>query len=186
MKNFSVKVEGKEYWISRSVATACLTFKEVDNAVYALVSRRGKGAADNVDKLCFSCGYLEYDLTLKENMKKEMKEELGFIADENKFEFLAINDKPTENHQNVTVRFAYWADKDEDFDTSKAIGGEKDEVSEVKWFKVGILSNDKKMLYVNTYSIMEEDWAFDHDTLMIEYLSSKYNLAYNETEKKEK
>lgn len=180
MKNFPIKIDGKEYWISRSIATACLVFKEVDDTLFALVSRRGEGAADNNGKLCFSCGYLEYNITLKENMKKEMKEELGFIADENKLEMIGINDSPTANHQNVTVRFVYWADKDEDFDLNQAVGGEKDEVSEVKWFKIGELSKDRKTLYVDIYSVVKEEWAFDHDRIMMEYLYTKYNFDYDE------
>ena len=46
MKNFSVNVNGKEYWISRSVAVAGFIFKQKGNDLYALIEKRGKGAAD--------------------------------------------------------------------------------------------------------------------------------------------
>lgn len=52
MKNFSVKVNGKEYWISRSVATVCFIFKQKNNRTFVLIEKRGKGAADNIGKWC--------------------------------------------------------------------------------------------------------------------------------------
>ena len=46
MKNFSVNVNGKEYWISRSVAVACFIFKQNVDDLYALIEKRGNSAAD--------------------------------------------------------------------------------------------------------------------------------------------
>lgn len=43
MKNFPVKVNGKEYWISRSVAAVGFVFKKVNSTIYALVEQRGVG-----------------------------------------------------------------------------------------------------------------------------------------------
>lgn len=176
MKNFSVKVDGKEYWISRSVATCTFVFKEINNNVYALVERRGNGAADNKGKLCTSCGYLDFDETLKECAVRELKEECGFIASKDKLKFMGITSSPSENNQNVTIHYVYNAESNEDFDIKKAIGGEKDEVSEVKWLKIGHLI--KNTLYVNIYDILNEKWAFDHDKLLIKYLSKFYKLTY--------
>lgn len=51
MKNFSVKVNGKEYWISRSVAAVGFVFKKVNSNIYALVEQRGVGTAAWVNSL---------------------------------------------------------------------------------------------------------------------------------------
>ena len=73
MKNFPVKVDGKVYWISRSVATVGFVFKLVGNTIYTLIEKRGKGAADNVDSYCVPCGYIDYDETGEECNKDETR-----------------------------------------------------------------------------------------------------------------
>lgn len=98
--------------------------------------------------------------------------------------FVKINSSPSENHQNITIHYIYFADENEDFDLKKAKGGEKYEIAEVKWFKVGEIHNNE--LHINTYDIMAEDWAFEHDKRMIEHLSLYYNLQYGNEDKKEK
>ena len=37
MKNFPIKVDGKEYWISRSIAVCVFVFKIKVNKLYALI-----------------------------------------------------------------------------------------------------------------------------------------------------
>ena len=44
MQNFPVKVEDKEYWISRSVAVVGFIFTKINNEYYVLGSQRGTGA----------------------------------------------------------------------------------------------------------------------------------------------
>lgn len=193
MKNFPVKVDGKEYWISRSVAVCTFVFKIKGNELFTLVQRRGKGAADEQGKLCASSGYLEWSEQLCDASVRELQEECGFIANKDRLQFMGINSDPNEAHQNITVRYVYFAKKNEDFDLKKAIGGEKDEVSEVKWFKVGefnkpiknsqVLFSQNLYLKVNIYDIISEDWAFGHDKIMIEHLSTFFKLRYDEKEK---
>lgn len=184
MKNFSVKVNNKEYWISRSVAVAGFIFKQKGDELYALIEKRGKGAADYQGYWCFVCGYTDWDETVEQSVQREAKEECGFNIDLNKLKFVKINSSPSENHQNITIHYVYFADKNEDFNLKTAHGGEKDEIAEVKWFKVGKINNNE--LFIDTYDIMAEDWAFDHDRRMIEHLSLFYNLQYKDDEKEEK
>lgn len=190
MENFAVKIDGKEYWISRSVAVCCFIFKIKDDELYALIERRGKGAADEQGKLAAVSGYLSYNESLTQAVVRETFEETGFKANEERLQFMKINSDPSEVHQNVTVHYVYFAKKNEDFDLDRAEGGEENEVSEVKWFKVGDLEkkNNVVTLYANVYDIMAEDWAFNHDKLLIEHLSKFFKLAYkkDETEKEEK
>lgn len=191
MKNFSVKVEGKEYWISRSVATCTFVFKIKGDELFVLVEKRGKGAADNQGKLCSVCGYLDFDENLTDCAIRELKEETGFIANKDRLQFMYINSEPeSDSKQNVTVHYVYFAKSNENFDTDRAVGGEENEVSEVKWFKVGTFnksfskkSNDKMILNVKVYNIMAEDWAFNHDKIMIEHLAKFFRLSYDKEEK---
>ena len=165
MENFAVKIDGKEYWISRSVAVCCFIFKIMDDELYTLIERRGKGAADEQGKLAAVSGYLSYNETLTQAVVREIFEETGFKAKEERLQFIKINSDPSEAHQNVTIHYVYFAKRNEDFDLDRAEGGEENEVSEVKWFKVGDLEkkNNVVMLYANVYDIMAEDWAFNHN-----------------------
>lgn len=193
MKNFPVKVDGKEYWISRSVATCVFVFKIKGDELFALIERRGKGAADEQGKLASISGYLDFNENLEDATIRELKEETGFIANKDRLQFMYINSEPNEAHQNVTAHYVYFAKKNEDFDLDRAVGGEKDEVSEVKWFKVGEFNKPIKnnqpvqnvYLKVDIYDIKAEDWAFGHDRIMIEHLSKFFRLKYNEQEKEE-
>ena len=76
MKNFAVKVEGKTYWISRSVATAVHVFKVINSDLYVLVEKRGSGV-QYPGLYCIVCGYLDYDETLQEGAIRELREETG-------------------------------------------------------------------------------------------------------------
>lgn len=187
MKNFAVKVDGKEYWISRAIATVLFVFKKEENKVKLLVERRGKGAADNQGKLCVVCGYLDFNEDCRQCAARECLEECGFkVKRIEDMELFGIIDDPKQDaRQNVSFRYAYWADEDEDFDMKKAVGGEKDEVAEVKWFELGTLSEDETTLHVNIMDIMEENWAFEHNTRLVEYLSTKYRLDYGKEKGKE-
>lgn len=183
MKNFSVKINGKEYWVSRSVAVACFIFKEKDDNLYVLVEKRGKNAADFQNHWCCPCGYVDYDETVEETAKREIKEECGFSIDISKLHFMKVNSSPTENHQNITLHYVYFADRNEDFDRSNAIGGEKDEIADVKWYKIGKVNG--KELKVDIYEMLAMDWCFNHERRIIEHLSQWYNLQYKD-EKEEK
>ena len=172
MKNFPVKVNGKEYWISRSVATVCMVFKTQDkNKLYLMVEKRGKGTPDFQGCWCFPCGYLEYDVTLEENMKKEIFEETGMVIDENELELISINSSPKENHQNVSVTYVYYVNN-ENFDLAKAYGGEMDEVDEVQWLEVGNFVNGE--LQINYDKINNISWAFNHKEKLLNYLNEEY------------
>lgn len=191
MKNFSIKLNDKEYWISRSVATCTYIFKNKNDKLYVLVERRGKGAADNIGKLCCPCGYLDYDETLKESAAREVKEETGFLIKKDKLTLMNIDSSPKSNHQNITINYIYMADEDEDFDTKNAQGGEEDEISEVKWFYIGDVkpNNSDSELQISSgalYNITAEEWAFNHDNNIIKYLSKIFIIKYkNEEEKKQ-
>ena len=186
MKNFPVKADGKEYWISRSVAVCVFVFKIKNDKLYALIERRGIGAADEKGKLAAVSGYIDFDESLEEATIRELQEESGFIAKKERLQFMYINSDPqSDKRQNITVHYVYFAKGNEDFNEKRAVGGEANEVSDVKWMEIGTFDKNK-ILLVNIYDIMAKDWAFEHDRIMIEHLSKFFRLNYNEQEKEEK
>lgn len=149
MRNFPVTVEGKEYWISRSVATVGFIFT-VDNGLRVLAVKRGKGAPDNIGKWCAPCGYLDYDETLRECCCREVLEETGLKIRRNSLQPFGVDDVPT-GRQNITHRF---------WDFSINYGGqtvypggtEPNEIEDVEWIGMSEL---------NHY-----EWAFGHKRLI--------------------
>ncbi|MDE6284977.1 MAG: NUDIX hydrolase [Bacilli bacterium] len=168
MKNFAVNVNGKEYWISRSIATCGFVFKKVKDTIYCLVEKRGQGAADFQDHWCAPCGYLDYDESLRECIKREIKEECGFICDILKLKMVAVNSDPKENRQNVTAHFVYDASENEDFYLNLRNGGEKDEVETVQWMPVAFINKQNGVEYNET--VFNDKWAFNHDALIKKYI----------------
>lgn len=176
MNNFSVKIQGKEYWISRSIACACFIFKKKDGNLYALIEKRGKGAADFQNHWCCICGYLDYNETCEECCQRESLEECGINIDKHRLRLMKINSSPSETHQNVTLHYIYFADENDDFNRQQSIGGEKDEIADVKWLEIGKINNNE--LKVNIYDMMAMDWAFEHEKRIIEHLSHFFDLTY--------
>lgn len=153
MKNFPLYHNGKAYWVSRSVAVVVIIVKTDENGeTYVLVETRGKGAADFQGKKCFVCGYLDYDETLEQAACREAFEETGIVLDEKKLEFIQVNSQPNENLQNVSVQYMYFCKGGEDFDLTRAVGGEKGEVAKVEW--------------LNVRDIKADEFCFGHDKLI--------------------
>ena len=186
-QNFPVKVDDKIYWISRAMAVVGYVFKEVDGKLIVLTEQRGKGAADYVGHFCVPCGYLDFNETLEDAVLRELKEETGFIGDKKKIMLLKINSSPRENRQNVSVHFAYFADKEEDFCLEKAVGGEKDEIELVNWMYIGdiielkwwqkIFKKDKRKRLTSDFDwFYSNKWAFSHNLRLDDYLSMFYKI----------
>lgn len=181
-------------WFSRSVATTVCIFRKNGNDLQVLLQKRGKGCPDNVGKWCNVCGYLEFDRTLEENAVKEAFEEVGIKLFKNKLDLFRINANPSENHQNVSVHFFYFASEGEDFDLSIAEGGEKDEVECAEWFTVGkfryynydleIVTDEKpaytsdyeRWLDIYEYKLREKDFAFNHDELILKAMKQHFDI----------
>ncbi len=153
MKNFKITAveDGKEYWISRSVAVAVVVFSySMEDGYVVLANRRGEGAADFQGLWNVPCGYLDFDETLKEAAVREVFEETGYRLDINHLQMRKISDSPSENHQNITVAFGTWHNCYEEREA--LCGGEENEVEEIKWIP---------MCDLDKYQ-----WAFKHDVLI--------------------
>ncbi len=146
MQNFPIKVEDKEYWISRSVAVVGFIFTKIDNKFYILGSKRGKGADGNQGKWNCPCGYLDYNETLKEACSREIAEETNLYVSPMLLHQEHIDDKP-EGRQNISI--SYWAFHPMFASyTIYAKGTEPDEVEDVEWIPLG--------------KINDFDWAYNH------------------------
>lgn len=181
-KNFPVKLGGQTFWVSRSIAVAAFIFRlGKDNKLQILVEKRGKGAADFQGCICCPCGYLDFGETIKEAIVREVKEETGFVMNSpDDLVLFNIDSEPSSNRQNVTLSFAYVAGKDEDFDSSKAVGGERNEVSEVKWLTVGKINKKnafntllkKKRIELVKSEMEAEQWAFGHKEMIETFIGN--------------
>ena len=177
MKNFPVKIEGKEYWISRSIAVVCMVLKRVNNRLYVLAEKRGKGAADNIGKWCMPCGYLDYDETLNDACSREVFEETGISLPSETFKQLSINSDPSENPQNVSIRYCCLAPSFAEPDLGKAFGGEKDEVEYVMWVPVGSFENQNFVFDSNMVDSFS--WAFNHKDRIKSDIGNVVNELFN-------
>ena len=129
-----------------------------------MASERGKEAADFQGLWNVPCGYVDFDETTKESAARELFEECGVKVDPSLLKLVKVQDGITENHQNITLRYVYFADEsilEQEF--SKTLN-EGEEVGEIKW-----LSLDE---------VNEKEWAFDHDDAIHWILDHQSNLKW--------
>ena len=153
MKNFPVIIEGKEFWISRSIATCGVIFT-IDNGFRVLAVKRGKGCPNEVGKWCCPCGYLDYNETIKEACIREVKEETNLSLDRTIVYKWFVNDDPNDDNQNITVGFYSVSNRYAEQTITGAFG-EKDEVDDVEWIALDEIGN--------------YNWAFNHKNRIIEF-----------------
>jgi 8-oxo-dGTP diphosphatase len=158
MKNFPVKYEGKEYWISRAIAVV-VKFSASDRKGnnYVLAVQRGKGTPDPefVGSWCLPCGYLDFDETTKEAAARELKEETGIEVSPEFLNLVSINDNPEEDkRQNVTFRYTY--------DSYKYKESLEEEITD-KYSELEEVSNIK---FIPEDKIDNYMWAFNHDKII--------------------
>lgn len=172
-ENFTIedKATGKIYWISRAVAVTGVIMASDGNDFWFLLERRGPGCPDNVGKLCSVCGYLNWDETRLDALKRETYEETGLkVSDDQVLEFETIDDPGRDTKQNIVTRYliAYnyedlqkaLSDGTINTDT-KSRGGEGDEVSEFVFLSLKEID-----------TLESDDFAFGHKEMIHEILES--------------
>lgn len=149
MKNFQVTSveDGKKYWISRSCAVAVFLFVKDRNDIYILANKRGKGAADFQGYWNCPCGYIDFDETAEQAACREVFEETGYKITPSQIELYKVKSTPTENNQNITLRFVGIIDIN-DLSKEAPTGGELDEVEDIKLIPI--------------CDIPKYQWAFGH------------------------
>ena len=149
-----------ELWKGRSVAVSAIVAAVDGKDIYFLINQRGEGTPDYKYKWNFTCGYLEGHESANEGCTREVYEETGIMIDPDKFELVMVQTNPLMcNHGNVTLRYLcvlpYLIDIPDDCCNTESRGGEKGEVSDVKW--------------VNKDNIPKYVWAFDHQSTLKYY-----------------
>ena len=165
MKNFEVTSleDGNRYWVSRSVAVSTFLFLRDGCEIYVLANKRGKGSADYQGLWNCPCGYLDYDETGEEGAVREVKEETGYILESKDLVLDKVITDPSQNHQNVTLR--YFCEKNISEikkEEGEIEGGEEDEVEEIK--------------LINIKDVDNYEWAFGHKEIIKEKVLEKNYL----------
>jgi 8-oxo-dGTP diphosphatase len=130
---------------------------------WILLQQRGPGCPDYVGAWSHTCGYLDYDETLRGALAREIHEELGIDIEDPSIKVTehSRNDQPSADpRQNVTIRYILEIPKSKlghiDFD-SESRGGESQEVSGIKLLDV-------------TQGLPDLEFAFNHRELTKEIL----------------
>lgn len=151
-------VENKQIWESRSVAVVGILFALVNKKLYVLAEKRSDTIADEPGKWCLPCGYLDWNESGWDALRREVYEETSFLLDDYE-EFLVhdngknpffVNTSPSENRQNVALSYSLVFEFHNEEEFPKHIENHVDhEVSEIKWLP-----------YDERHSLT---WAFNHN-----------------------
>lgn len=157
-ENKCIVQDGKEYWISRSVAVVGTIIAKVGDEFMVLSEKRSM-KMDMPGYQSLVCGYMDWDENGYEAVRREAYEETGLDLESLHHDLIFDNDKspyfvktdPGENRQNITLNYIFVYDFGSDghyamLDTEKFTS---DEVDIVEWVNVNDLTN---------YT-----WAFEHE-----------------------
>lgn len=182
-ENFKIQaVDGKEYWISRSMAVTAVIFTiSKEHGLMFLLEVRGEGCPDGVGKLAFPCGYLAWDETRRDAVVREVYEEIGIklldkVEETDIVEWMTQDDPNDSASQNVTTRYAILLPNlEEEFEEicknlpgSENRGGEANEVSELKLLSLQDLNN-----------LEDEDFAFNHKQVIRNFVDNVNRVYYD-------
>lgn len=154
LKNFPTVVDGKTYWISRSVAVVGFVFARVNKQLCILANKRGEGTPDFQGKWNVPCGYLDYDETGEEGCVREIFEETGVKLNPTDMKFIQVNTDPVNsNRQNVSLRYrTYLSEEFAKNITFTNKNSESNEVDDIRWIPIKDIDN--------------YEWAFNHNELI--------------------
>jgi len=160
----------REIYIHRScaVVTTVLVHHKVDNKIYVLLGKRGKGTPDFQGYWNMPCGYLDWDETGTEAALREVWEETDLDLEKFISNSLVINndmgqpwyvnhDSVNSNRQNVTLRFGVCLITRQEMPALSNKNCEPGEVEELRWVDV----ND-----IDQYKC-----AFGHDKVLKDYIT---------------
>lgn len=164
-------IDGPKYF-SRSLAICAHIWFKKDDEFFVLLGLRGpKG--DQPGKMNIPCGYMDWNENLKEATFREVWEETGI--DLNQFDNILysavdqpwfLNTDPSQNRENITAHVGMLIDlNDNDFPTVTADNAEEGEVGGIFIMNVDMALN-----------IKPEEWAFNHDKRLRNYLYILYNI----------
>ena len=161
--NDSVTVSGEQLWISRSVAVNGTIVAIKDHTFYILCSKRGPNAADFQGKMNLIAGYLDFDETASDALKRETWEEVGLNLDEILETKVIISNKlnkpydidtdPSLNRQNISLKFGLIFNNPDKLPKLSIDNNEVEgEVEDPMWLEYDDIDN--------------YEWAFNHDKII--------------------
>lgn len=155
--------DGKEYWISRSVAVVSIVNVLCKGINYYLINKRGKGTPDCQGMWNLPAGYLDYNETAYHAAMREVYEECGVYLPDYKIEndftkVWMVRSSPDTNRQNVTLYHIFQFNVESLPLTTKE-NNEKDEVEEILW--------------ITHEQIKDFDFCFKHDIMLNTYCDEK-------------
>ncbi len=155
-----VLADGRVIYESRSVAVTAvvLAYDAAERAHYVVVGERGTGV-DLSGLHCLVCGYLDWDESLPDAVRREVFEEAGIDLPTLEraghatvpSQPIYVESSPGSHRQNVTARFVVELDARVPLSTANA---EPDEVAAIRW------------LPVTRAAVAELRWAFHHDSIL--------------------
>ena len=154
--------DGRTVYLSRSVAAAVhIGIKNIEtgNKRY-VVLRRGEDMTHE-DKLCFPCGYVDWNETVLEAAIREVYEETSInILNTADLKLSYIDDDPTKFRENITFHYDLKLEM-----TTQMI---KNLISQLTTYANKIVNDGevKEILLVDVASQYEDMYAFDHLTDM--------------------
>lgn len=167
--NTSYIIDNKEVWVSRSAAVVAIVIAIHKGKKYVLAEKRSETMPDAPGKWVVPGGYIDYDESGWNCLRRELYEETSFFLDTYEKNILFDNDKqpffvktePDENRQNIALNYCvvikFFKDIPryvEDFKDS--------EISKIRWLKLSEIDNS------------EYEWAFNHKE-RIKMALTKYN-----------
>lgn len=155
LRNFPFIYRGREFWYSRACAVTSFVFCQNKEGKWCvLANKRGSGTPDFQGYWNCPCGYLDFNEDGEGAAIRETFEECGIKIDRSEIHFVGVNSLPTQNKQNVSLRYVTMINGiAENFDLNDK-ASEKNEVKEIKWIPLDEIENYK--------------WAFGHDELVDE------------------
>jgi ADP-ribose pyrophosphatase YjhB (NUDIX family) len=135
--NEKVTVEGRDIYISRSVAVVALIVATVEDKRYILINKRGENAADYRGLYNLPCGYLDWNETGVDACVRETYEETGvdISSDINQDMQPYVSTKVSNNRQNVSLTYTINVDYETLPETTNA-NSELGEVAEILWIPI--------------------------------------------------
>lgn len=161
-KNIPYKVttetgEEKIVYDGRYACVTGIVIAVEENTSYILANKRGPGCPTNVGLWNMPCGFMDAG-SAEENAAREVYEETGCKISPDKFNFIGIGD--TAKNRNVILRYVAILNEGRQEiltpEQLKGLGGEEDEVSEIKW--------------IDARSINKYKWAYNHNNVIYQLL----------------
>jgi len=168
-----IVTEGKAsrtIWESRSVAVNAVIIIDIKGErmnPYVLVSKRGPAAADFQGLYNVIAGYLDWDESGGDAIKRETWEECGinifdlitnatFLFSQNMDDPWGVKTSPKSNRQNVSLRYGIYIGLPDFPKLSIEHNEVEGEVEDPRWISV--------------HDIDDYEWAFDHDKTIKQYM----------------